>query len=122
MMPDLDRGPMTSPPGAEERFALSMIFSGDDEFSAGVRAGLADAIVVSRGDTALGFQSKIQFAAPLPSIAKAVKMDWYFRHRLLQYGGAFIATYDSPEVLFVDGMSFYGDWPTFDPHAFAPLT
>ena len=120
MMADLDRGAMTSSTGAEEKFALSMIFSGDDEFSAGMRELIPGAVVVSRGDTGLGFQSKIQFAAPVPPIGKAVKMEWYFRHRLMPHGGAFVATYDSPEVMFVDGMSFYGDWPTFVAHDFAP--
>jgi hypothetical protein len=122
MMSDLDRASMAVPLGPEEKFALSRIFAGDDEYSVAVREGLADAELVSRADTNLGFQAKIRFARPLPSIVKAVKMDWYFKHRSMQYGGAFICTYDSPEVLFIDGISFYGDWPDFNADAFAPLT
>jgi hypothetical protein len=120
MMADLDRASMAFPLGAEEKFALSQIFAGDDEYSVGVRAGLAGAELVSRKDEPHGFQAKIRFASPLPSIVKAVKMDWYFNHRSMPYGGCFIATYDDPQVIFVDGMSFYGDWPPFQADAFTP--
>ena len=107
-------------PGAEEKFALSQIFAGDDEFSVAVRAGLVDAEVLARNDNDAGFVANLGFREPLPSVVLAKSWDWYFKHRSMPHGGAFIVSFDSPQMLILHAMSFYGGWPAFEPHAFEP--
>jgi len=110
-------------PGDEEKFALSRIFAGDEEFSVAVRAGLSGLVVLARDDSESGFVANLKFPEPLPSLLKAPgAMEWYFKHRSMPHGGSFIVTYDSPEMLILFAMSFYGPWPTFDPTAFTPIT
>jgi hypothetical protein len=103
-----------------ERFALQMLFCGQDVASTTVRDQLDTADVITRKATGVGFFTTIRLAIPLSKDAQR-QWDWNFEHRHLSHGGSFICWLDDSNVLELEAVIHNGDWPDrFDPNDFSP--
>ena len=104
-----------------ERFALLMIFHGDDSVSVAVRNQLEELVVLSRSGTGVGFLSTMKLAAPLPD-SNIHQRDWNFEHRQLSHGGSFMCWTNNPGSLDLEGVVHYGEWPhNFDASDFREI-
>jgi hypothetical protein len=97
----------------EERFAVSMLFSGDSEFDHMVRDNLAGAIVIviEREYTGVGFFSDLSLPFTVPQRDRHAR-DWNFNHTQLQYGGSIMCTFSNTGILEIEGVAFDREWPS----------
>ena len=104
----------------EERFALEKIFHGDSDFDRAVVDQLQMVEVVERDMTGIGFFSTVRFPGHLPDNRGRLQWDWNFNHRDLSQGGSFMASYEEPDIIELEAVAFYGEWPlSFDADAFS---
>jgi hypothetical protein len=95
----------------QERFAVSMLFSGESEFDRAVRDNLAGTTVIKREYTGVGFFSDLSLPFPVPERDRRAR-DWNFNHTQLQYGGSIMCTFSDTGTLEIEGVVFDGEWPS----------
>jgi hypothetical protein len=104
----------------EERFALAMLFHGNDAMSDFIEHCLSTASV-EREDSGVGFFATIRFPRSLPDTERN-QWDWNFVHKGLTHGGSFICWREGDRAITLEGVSHHGDWPSiFDVSDFCAL-
>jgi len=97
-------------PNEVELFALERLFSGAEPICEAIRRGLGGAIVVERSLTGVGFFSTIRFVTSLPE-SEQRQWDWNFSHSKLPNGGSFMVWREGADVIELEAVSHFGDWP-----------
>ena len=104
----------------EEKYALSKLFSEHNAFDSAIISYLADASVLERKYTGIGYFVTIKFPHDLPNDDGVLARDWNFKHRLLKYGGSFTAFYNKPNVIELEAVAHDGNWlDHFNPEDFS---
>lgn len=95
----------------EERFAIVKLFSGQEDFCSEVMKNLNNLEVLARNQTIVGYFSTIKFLVPLKNNPLQLQWDWNFNHKKLKYGGSFIASFESPDIIELEAIANMDVWP-----------
>lgn len=94
-----------------EQFAFARVFSGTGAVATAVREGLAEATVIERESTGVGFFTTVRLPRALPKVDAVSRWEWDFAQRDLPSGGCFMAWCECDDVLVLEGVTHGGNWP-----------